>query len=132
MAERISKLYSDVLSKLQASNASYKAAADKHCRLQTFNIGDLVMMHLNKHRLQQTPNAKLHLCKLGPFPIKAVVEDDAYIIYLPPDLLYYPTFNVVDLTPYFPPDEAPIQDLSLRSSSLQQEGNDVTMVAFLT
>ncbi|KAK9153217.1 hypothetical protein Sjap_000697 [Stephania japonica] len=74
IAEWVSKLHSDVTANLQATNAHYKALADKHRRLQTFLPGNLVMVHLNKHRLQQTPNAKLHPRKLGPSPSNKLLE----------------------------------------------------------
>nr|XP_048332725.1 uncharacterized protein LOC125423159 [Ziziphus jujuba var. spinosa] len=50
---------------------------------------------------------KLMPKKLGPFQIIKKLGDNAYIINLPSELKISSTFNVADLCPYYPPDDAP-------------------------
>lgn len=47
-----SQIHHEVRTKLDASNAKYKADVDKHRRLKTFNEGELVMIYRCKQRFQ--------------------------------------------------------------------------------
>lgn len=82
-------------------------------RKHTFKTGYLVMIKIQKNQLQQKRNLKLHPKKMGPFPIARVINDNAYIAELPPDLHISHTFNVADITPYYPPDQAVTLQLSI-------------------
>lgn len=48
LAERIRQTHDEVTAKLQESNARYKEAANRHRRKKTFDVGDLVMVHIRK------------------------------------------------------------------------------------
>ncbi|KAL5787811.1 hypothetical protein ACOSP7_004760 [Xanthoceras sorbifolium] len=50
MADKAAQVHSEVKQKLEQSNAKYKSDADKHRRFKSFDIGDLVMVHLRRER----------------------------------------------------------------------------------
>lgn len=86
--------------KLQHSNSKYKTHADKRRKDVTFNVGDLVMVHLKKERLPKGHYTKLMAKKIGPFKILKRSGPNAYHVDLPPDIHLSPIFNVADLYLY--------------------------------
>ncbi|PKU71093.1 ATP-dependent DNA helicase RecG [Dendrobium catenatum] len=103
---------------LQKSNEEYKQKADAHRRFKTFNVGDLVMIRMRRERYPQGAYSKLCPRKMGPFPILHKINDNAYVIDLPPEVRTSSTFNVSDLYSYFPPDsEVPVTASSESSFS---------------
>ncbi|PKU60170.1 hypothetical protein MA16_Dca029064 [Dendrobium catenatum] len=96
----------NVRSTLQASNDSYKQAADIHRRHRTFQPGELVMVRMRKERYPAGTYSKLSPRKLGPVAIKHKISDNAYVVELPSDVLTSSTFNVADISPFHPPDAA--------------------------
>ncbi|XP_059064954.1 uncharacterized protein LOC131856993 [Cryptomeria japonica] len=86
--------------KLQHSNFKYKTHADKRRKDVTFNVGDLVMVHLNKERLPKGHYTKLMAKKIGPFTILKCSGPNAYHVDLPLDIHLSPIFNVADLYLY--------------------------------
>jgi hypothetical protein len=76
MADRIKALQEQVRQNLEASNAKYKAAADKKRRAQAFQVGDLVMVYLRKGRLPVGTYNKLKDKKYGPFQILQKINDN--------------------------------------------------------
>lgn len=52
-AEKFKKLHQEVMEYLEQSNAKYKIQADRHRRRKHFNIGDIVMVYLQKARFLQ-------------------------------------------------------------------------------
>lgn len=81
---------------LHQANNSYKALADQHKHVKQFNPGDLVMVRMRKERYPIGQYSKLHPQKLGPFSIRKRINDNAYIIDLPPEIQTSATFNVSD------------------------------------
>ncbi|PKU71741.1 hypothetical protein MA16_Dca026865 [Dendrobium catenatum] len=112
-----SQMLEDVRKQLIKSNQSYKAAADIHRRQKIFNIGDLVLIRMRRERFPPGTYSKLHRRKIGPVPIVAKINDNAYTVELPVDIHTSPTFNVSDIWPYHSPDDAPIAISSSESSS---------------
>ncbi|PKU85224.1 hypothetical protein MA16_Dca026735 [Dendrobium catenatum] len=114
---KYSKMLNDVHSQLTQANLKYKAAADLHRRQTLFNVGDLVMVRLRRERFPPGTYSKLSRRKVGPVPITAKINDNAYTVELPPGYTTSPTFNVSDLWRYHPPDDAAIVLRSSESSS---------------
>ncbi|KAI0529750.1 hypothetical protein KFK09_002308 [Dendrobium nobile] len=119
--------YADMLSEIRRqilkSNLRYKEAADKHKRQRLFNVGDLVMVRLRRERFPPGTYSKLSRRKIGPIPITAKINDNAYSMALPAGCNTSPTFNVADIWPYSPPDEGVIHVSSSESSS-SEHGED--------
>ena len=63
----------------------------------------MVMIHLKKERLPKGQYTKLIMKKVGLFKILKKCGNNAYKIYLPPDIGLSPIFNVSDLYSYKPP-----------------------------
>ncbi|PKU71893.1 hypothetical protein MA16_Dca026620 [Dendrobium catenatum] len=108
---------------LQASNDSYKLKADEHRRAKAFQQGELVMAKFRKERFPTGTYSKLSPRKFGPFAIKHKISDNAYVLDLPPDILTSATFNVADLSPYYPADSAIIEVDSSDTNSSEVEGD---------
>ncbi|PKU70520.1 ATP-dependent DNA helicase RecG [Dendrobium catenatum] len=112
--DRYKEMLEEVRQQIIKANQRYKEAADTHRRQRLFNIGDLVMVRL---RREPGTYSKLARRKIGPIPINAKINDNAYTVALPPDCNSSPTFNVADIRAYTPPDDAVIAISSSESSS---------------
>ena len=119
-AKEIKKLHEQVRERIKKQNSRYKAQRDKHRRLQTFKVGDLVWIHLRKERFPKQPNAKLSPRADGPFRIMQKINDNAYKVELPGTYGVSATFNVADLSPYF--DDG--AEFDSKASSVQPEEDD--------
>ncbi|PKU70598.1 hypothetical protein MA16_Dca008715 [Dendrobium catenatum] len=111
------KMLEDVHTHLTNANMKYKAAADVHRRQQLFNVGDLVMVRLRRERFPPGTYSKLSRRCIGPVPIIAKINDNAYTVELPADQNTSPTFNVSNISLYHPPDPAVIEVSSSKLSS---------------
>ncbi|PKU77656.1 hypothetical protein MA16_Dca013448 [Dendrobium catenatum] len=118
-----SKMLEDVHTQLNRSNQQYKASADLHKRQVLFRVGDLVMVRLRRERFAPGTYNKLSRRKIGPVPIVAKINDNAYTVELPPGYNTAPTFNVSDIWPFHPPDDT-VVDISSSESSSSADGED--------
>ena len=81
---------------IQANTMKHKAKVDAKRRDVQFDVGDYVMVHLNKARLQKGIPTKLQIRRVGPCKVLAKYGENAYKIELPSDLGISPIFNVQD------------------------------------
>ena len=74
--------------------------ADRHRRPLTFKVGDAVLLSTEGLQLKRGTN-KLCSRYIGPFPVTAVVNRNAYTLQLPNQLgALHPTFNIEKLKAY--------------------------------
>ncbi|PKU76646.1 hypothetical protein MA16_Dca001251 [Dendrobium catenatum] len=116
-------MLAEVRNQILKSNTRYKEAADKRRRQRLFNVGDLVMVRLRRERFPPGTYSKLSRRKIGPIPISAKINDNAYSVALPAGCNTSSTFNVADIWPYSPPD-AGVISLSSSESSSSEHGED--------
>jgi RNase H-like domain found in reverse transcriptase/Reverse transcriptase (RNA-dependent DNA polymerase)/Integrase zinc binding domain/Chromo (CHRromatin Organisation MOdifier) domain len=78
-----------------------KAQADKQRRDLRFSVGDMVMLSTKHLQLRdESSTRKLTPLYCGPFPVKKVVNDNAYELALPPLFKIHPVINVSQLRQY--------------------------------
>jgi len=118
--EEIQHLHEQVKARIEKSNASYQAQANKHKKKVVFQPGDLVWVHVRKERFPFKRKTKLTPRADGPFEILERVNDNAYKVDLPGDYGVSATFNVADLSPYLEDDHLE----NLRANSPQQAEDD--------
>ena len=122
LAESYTNLFKEVQQSLEKSNLTYKAIADKHRKHRVFEVGDQVMVYLRKERLPMGVHGKLKQKKYGPYKILKKINDNAYVVDLPADMNISKTFNVADLSKFYP--EGNLYDDISRTSSLLVGEND--------
>ena len=106
--------------RIEKSNLSYSAQANKHRRPRVFQPGDLVWIHLRKERFPAQRKTKLMPRADGPLEVLERINGNGYKVDLPGDYGVFATFNVADLSPYLEDDY--LEDL--RPNSLSQGEND--------
>ena len=105
MANHIQVMQKEVRQKLEATNAKYKEAANKKRREKIFNVRDLVLVYLRKERFHVGTYNKFKDKKYGSFQITKKINNNAYMVALPPNMSISSTFNVANLYDYHPPGE---------------------------
>ena len=104
----IHNIHDQVVTNLEASSASYKAAADSHRRRVVFEVGDQVWEFLTKDRMPAHAYNKLKAKKIGPLEVLERINDNAYRLQLPANITTSDVFNVRHLSRFLPPD--PVHD----------------------
>ena len=106
--------------RIEKTNAAYEAHANKHRRKIVFQPGDLVWIHLRNERFPSKRKNKLMPRAKGPFEVLERINDNAYKVDLPGDYKVSATFNVANLSPFYPDTSPP----NLRVESFQQGEDD--------
>ena len=112
--QEIQELHKKIKDKIEQSNASYQAQANKHRKQFIFNLGDLVWVHLRKERFPSKRKSELMPRADGPFEVLERTNNNAYNINLPREYGVSTTFNVANLSPYLEDDT--LENLSANSS----------------
>lgn len=128
-ASNYQQLFDQAMHFIKLSNAKYKSDVDKHKRAKIFAKRDLVLVHLNKHRMPHGMHHKLQKKKFGTYFILKKLGDNVYVNDLPLEFNISSTFNVFDLFEYHPLDATVTQLSYLRSNLLQDEGIDAGAIS---
>nr|GMD68104.1 Zinc finger, CCHC-type [Ipomoea batatas] len=121
IADQVQSVQEEVRTQLAASNAKYKAVADKKRRQQLFNVGEDVLVYLRKERLPAGNYHKLFPKKHGPFKILKKINDNAYVVDIPDYWKISKTFNVADLFKFHSADD-PLYPNTVNSRSSSSSG----------
>ncbi|KAJ0054384.1 hypothetical protein Pint_02265 [Pistacia integerrima] len=81
-ANHIWKIHEDVRAALKASNATYSFSANQHRRMQEFEKGDQVLVHLRREQFPKGTYHKLKSKKFGPCKVFRKISSNAYLIEL--------------------------------------------------
>jgi hypothetical protein len=102
-------------------NVKYKVAGDRGRKHVVFEVGDLVWLHLRNDRFPDLRKCKLMPRVDGPFRVLSKINDNAYKLDLPAYFgLVSPTFNIVDLKPYFGEED----EIASRTTLVQEGEHD--------
>jgi len=73
---------------------------NKGQRVRSFNVGDLVWLHLRKERFPHLRKSKLSLRGDGPFQIIKKINNNAYQLDLLAEYGMHPTFNITNFVSF--------------------------------
>ena len=91
-------LHEEIIMDLEDSNLKYKHNEDKQRRHRSFEIGDEVMINLNKNRFLVDTYSKVKMKNFGPCKIQRKFDSGNYFeVELPGDMDILPIFNIVDI-----------------------------------
>jgi len=76
--KEIQKVHGLVNARIEKTNASYGAQANKHKRKMVFQLGDLEWIHLRKERFPYKRKNNLMSRAEGPFEVLERINDNAY------------------------------------------------------
>ncbi|KAJ0078182.1 hypothetical protein Patl1_36917 [Pistacia atlantica] len=116
---------------LKASNAAYSFSANQYHRMQEFEEGDQVLVHLRQERFPKGTYHKLKSKKFGPCKVLRKISSNAYLVELPPEIQINLVFNLSNLFPFYGFDgvpssiEAQIQQLLVAKADVIEEVLDV-------
>jgi hypothetical protein len=118
--EQMVNLHEQNHQNITTANAKYLVAGSKGKKHVTFESGDMVWLHWRKDRFPTLRRSKLMPRAVGPFKVLTKINDNAYILDLPPEFGVSTSFNVADLKPYMGEDE----ELPSKTTSVQEEDDD--------
>lgn len=98
-AEAIKKIHEKARLQLVKMNNKAASRANKGRKRMIFEPSDWVWIHLRKERFPQKRKNKLLARGEGPYQVLERINDNAYKIDIPNDLLVHDVFNVSDLSP---------------------------------
>jgi hypothetical protein len=101
LAEYVKKIHEKAREELEKKAHYFAMKANKHRKKITFELGDMVWVHLRKEWFPEKCKSKLMPSRDGPFNVMAKINDNAYKIDLPGVYGVSPTFNVADLSSFF-------------------------------
>ena len=100
-AARFAPLWRHAQANLQRAQADQKRFADRNRREVHYAVGDLVLLSVRDLKFLNPADirrsAKFTARFVGPFPIKRIINDNAYELELPKELRIHPTQNVSKL-----------------------------------
>ena len=127
-ATDLTEIHLQTKARITAYNSKIKEAVDTHRQTLTYQVGDMVMVRLRPERYAMEKAHKLHPRAAGPFPVRQVINPNAYDIEIPPEWGISSTFNIGDLVAYQGPLEVPTEPGlppdTTESSSSPPEEND--------
>jgi hypothetical protein len=94
----------------------------------TFELGDLVWIHLRKDRFPYLRKSKLLPRVDGPFKVLERINDNAYKLELPAEFGVSPTFNVADSKQYLGEED----ELESRTTQMQEGEDDEDILSIDT
>lgn len=98
---QMARAWHRVRGKLLVAQDRMKRNADKHRRPALFKVGDAVLLSTEHLKISDPQfNRKLAHLYCGPFPVKSVINDNAYELELPKHMLIHATVNISHLRPY--------------------------------
>jgi hypothetical protein len=100
-SEYVKKIHEKAKEELEKKAHYFAVKANKHCKKMTFQLGDMVWVHLPKEQFPEKSKSKLMPRGNGPFKVLAKINENDYKIGLPGDYGVSPTINVPDLSPFF-------------------------------
>lgn len=99
-SQSMRELHEQVKRILDEATQKLKSKMDANRKDVQFEVGDWVLVHLNKARLIKGIPTKLQMRRIGPCKVLAKYGSSAYKIDIPQDLEIYPIFNVKYLIQY--------------------------------
>jgi hypothetical protein len=100
------ELWAHAKARLESAQADQKKFADRHRREELYRVGDQVLLSTKDlvlaHAADIKRAAKFSAKFVGPFAVKAVINDNAYELELPEQLRIHPVQNVSKLRRYKP------------------------------
>ena len=84
-AEFMLKIHETTKQNIEHMNAKYKLTGSKGRKLLTFELRDLIWLHLRKDRFPALRKSKLMPRADGPFKVLQKINDNAYKLELPAD-----------------------------------------------
>jgi hypothetical protein len=99
-AKYVKKIHEKAKEGLEKKAHYFAVKANKHRKKMTFQLSDMVWMHLHKEWFPEKCKSKLMPRGNGPFKVLAKINGNAYKIDLRGDYGVSPTFNVADLSPF--------------------------------
>ena len=127
-ATDLTEIHHLVKERITAYNAKIKGTVDARRRPLEYQEGDMVMIGLRPECYAMEKAHKLHPRTAGPFPVRRVINSNAYDMAIPPDWGISSTFNICDLVAYQGPLEVPsepgLPPNSTESSLFTPEEND--------
>ena len=127
-ATTLTDIHQLVKERIAAYNAKVKGTVDAHLRPLKYQKGDMAMIRLRPEHYAMEKAHKLQPRAAGPFPIRRVINSNAYDVAISSKWGISSTFNICDLVAYQGPLEIPsepgLPQHSTKSSVSVREEND--------